>query len=221
MTLNDFLNEFNLVYNNLASNQAAGLTPYEISVYLTKGQNALVDSLYENFETSEEVRRKLAVLVTTKKLDKNTTLNSTDFIYPNNTIAFNLPNDIRYIVNEKFKMSVNAKRCIRNKYIDITPVSHDEIDRLIKNPFRFNNIRAFRLDASKDNTSHIEIITKDTHVEHYQIRYIKNPTPIILEDISPDEIDGYHTAKECILPESLHRQIVEIAAKMAYQDYKI
>ena len=31
MDLDGFKNEFNLVYNNLASNQAAGLTSFEIS----------------------------------------------------------------------------------------------------------------------------------------------------------------------------------------------
>lgn len=226
----DFQSEFNLVFNNLASNQAAGMTPYEISVYLTKGQNMLVDSIYENFETSEEARRKLAVLVTTKQLGKLSNITSDKLIYPEYTVAFGIPKDIRYIVNEKLKMSSNANRCIRDRFIDIKPVTHDEIDKLIENPFKFNYNRAFRLDASDDTVtgdennqskSYIEIITKDTRVNYYQIRYIKNPTPIILEDLYGEEqIDGYKTKTDCILPESLHRQIIEIAAKLAYQDYK-
>ena len=222
MNLEQFYREFNLSYNNLASNQAAGLTPFEISIYLTRSQEALVDSLYEKFENSEEARRKLSILLTTAKLTKITTYTSSDFIYPDYTVAFELPNDLRYIVNEKLKMADKADRCIRGKLIDITPVSHDEIDRLIKNPFRFNNRRAFRLDTSKSDNRYIEIITKDTHVAYYQIRYIKNPTPIILEDlVGTDEIDGYTTQQDCLLPDSLHKQIVEIAAKMAYQDYKV
>jgi hypothetical protein len=217
----DFQSEFNLAFNNLASNQAAGLTPYEISVYLTKGQNALVDSIYENFETSEEARRKLSVLVATEQLGKLSTLSDSDFIYPEYTVAFEQPSKLRYIINEKLKMNSNANVCIRDKFIDIKPATHDEIDKLIKNPFKFNYNRAFRLDASKNNSSYIEIITKDTNVNYYQIRYIKNPTPIILEDLYDNEqIDGYTTQMNCILPESLHRQIIEIAAKLAYQDYK-
>ena len=231
MSLDDFYNEFNLVYNNLASNQAAGLTPYEISVYLTKGQNLLVDETYKNFETSEEARRKLSILVITLQLGKISNLNSTDFIFPEYTVAFYQPKNLRYIINEKLKMGTNAARCIRNRFINITPVSHDEIDRLIENPYKFNYNRAFRLDTSNskvnpiDTTnninSYIEIITKDTSVAFYQIRYIKNPTPIILEDlVGTDEIDGYTTAMNTVLPEAVHRQIVEIAAKLAYADYK-
>lgn len=222
MNSNEFYNEFNLVYNNIASNQAAGLSIYEICVYLTKGQYALIDSLYENFENSEEIRRKLSNIVVTQQLGKITNLTSSDFIYPEYTVAFNTPDKLRYIINEKLKMSEDADRCIRNKYIDVTPVSHDEVDRLIKNPFRFNNKRAFRLDASKNNTQHIEILTKDKNVAHYQIRYIKTPPPIILEDLTGlDSIEGEQSKSDCILQESLHRQIVEIAAKMAYQDYKV
>lgn len=221
MNLDQFYSEFNLAYNNLASNQAAGLTPYEISVYLTKAQNTLVDSIYEQFENSEEARRKLAVLVVTLKLSQ-LTINSNNFIYPEYTVAFNTPADLRYIVNEQLKMSDKAGRCVRDKYIDVVPVSHDEVDRMINNPFKFNNRKAFRLDTSLNDSVYIEILTKDTNVSYYQIRYIKNPKPIILEDlVGTDEIDGMTTAQDCLLPESLHRQIIEIAAKMAYQDYKI
>ena len=221
MNLDEFYNEFNLAYNNLASNQAAGLNFYEISVYLTKAEYALIDALYKEFETSEEARRKLANIVVTQQLGKITNLSNADFIFPDNTVAFNLPSNLRYIVNEKLKMSDKADRCIRGKLIDVTPASHDEVDRLIRNPFRFNNTKAFRLDTSKDNNPYVEIITKDKNVAYYQIRYIKTPPPIVLEDLGADSVEGVSTRSECVLQESLHRQIVEIAAKMAYQDYKV
>lgn len=221
MNLDEFYNEFNLAYNNLSSNQAAGLNFYEISVYLTKAEYALVDALYKEFETSEEARRKLANIVVTQQLGKIINLSSTDFIFPDNTVAFNLPSNLRYIINEKLKMSDSADRCIRGKLIDVTPASHDEVDRLIRNPFRFNNTKAFRLDTSKDNNPYVEIITKDKNVAYYQIRYIKTPPPIVLEDLGTDSVEGVSTKSECVLQESLHKQIVEIAAKMAYQDYKV
>lgn len=223
MELDEFKREFDLVYNNLASNQAAGLTPYEISVYLTKAQYTLEDALYQEYEVSEEARRKLANLVVTKELPKLTSLNSSDFVYPEYTVAFDLSevSDLRYIINEKLKLSSSADRCVRNKIISVTPVSHDEVDRLINNPFRFNNSRAFRLDTSKSSAPYIEILAKDKNIAYYKIRYVKTPPPIILEDISPDSIEGVSTASPCMMNEVLHRQIVEIAAKMAYQDYKV
>ena len=222
MDLDGFKNEFNLVYNNLASNQAAGLTSFEISVYLTKSQDALVDTLYQQFETSERVRRLLSNIVVTVEMGKLNSVSESDMLYPEYTVPFAIPTSmmLKYIVDERVKMSDSAEPCIRDKYISVKPVSHDEVDRLIENPFKFNSRKAFRLDTSKD-TPYIEILSKDKHIASYKVRYIKKPTPIIIEDLINDEnIDGYQTAMNCILDESLHRQIVEIAAKMAYQDYK-
>lgn len=232
MTLNEFYSEFNLVYNNLASNQAPGLDKYEISVYLTKSQEAIVDALYAEFETSEEARRKLANLVKTAKL-KPITVSNDEIIYPEYTVTYDLNHDIndavinvRYIVNEQLKMSMQADVCIRGKHIDVKPCTHDEVDSYIKNPFRFNNRRALRLDTSfRNNTTpqYIEVIVKDySNIDYYQIRYIENPAPIILENMTDtnDYINGIQTQSEASLPSTIHRQIVETAAKLAYNDYK-
>ena len=146
MNTDEFYNEFNLVYNNISSNQAPGLDKYEISVYLTKSQAALEDALYAEFEQSEEARRKLAPLVKTQKVDAVTIPNS-NIIYPEYTTTYksDVLNDVRYIINEQVKMSNKADRCIKEKHLRVQPVSHDEIDIIVKNPFRFNIGTALRL----------------------------------------------------------------------------
>lgn len=221
MNINEFYNEFNLVYNNISSNQAPGLDRYEISVYLTKAQSALVDALYAEFEKSEEARRKLAPLVETKKVE-TVSIPSANIIYPEYTTTYqsNVLLNVRYIINEQVKMSSNANTCIKSTHLKVQPVLHDEIDTIVNNPFKFNIRRALRLDTSYNNNNYIEILTKDKNIEYYQIRYVKNPSPIILDDFN-EEIDGInHTTSVGSLPKETHRQIVEIAAKMAYQDYK-
>lgn len=220
MTLNEFYNEFNLVYNNLMSNQAPGLDKYEISVYLTKAQEALTDALYEEFEQSEEARRKLAPLVDTIKLDTVIVPNS-KIIYPEYTTTYQFVPNVRYIINEQVKMGSKADKCVRGKFIDVQPCLHDEIDSYIQNPFKFNVRRALRLDTSNDGDTYIEILTKTKPIEYYQIRYVKNPNPIILEDLGgTDSINGIQTATNASLPDTVHRRIVEIAARLAYNDYK-
>lgn len=221
MNTTEFYNEFNLVYNNLASNQAPGLDKYEISVYLTKAQNMLIDSLYKDFEKSEEARKKLSSIVITAKL-QDSMVSGDDHLYGGSKM-YNLHNyDIRYVVNEKIKMSSNASMCIKEKFVDVQPVLHDEVDRIMRNPFRFNLRRALRLDVSVDGDRYHEIISKDNHIDYYQIRYIKNPHPIILEELASQglSIDGFNDASSGELDYTLHRQIVEIAAKLAYADYK-
>lgn len=229
MDINEFYNEFNLVYNNISSNQAPGLDKYEISVYLTKAQTALVDALYAEFEKSEEARRKLATLVVTAKLseveisdDSKLYCSDDSKVYIN---TYQVPTNLRYIVNEQVKMKDDADKCIKRKFIKVQPVLLDELDTIIKNPFKFNIRRALRLDASYNNQAYIEIITKQqatdkNYIDYYKIRYVKNPDPIILDNFD-EEIDGVnHTTSTGSLPKETHRQIVEIAAKMAYADYK-
>lgn len=223
MTINEFYDEFNLAYNNLASNQAAGLDKYEISVYLTKAQNTLVDALYAEFEKSEEARRKLAPIVVTAKLNPKSVAPD-KILYTEYTSTYEPLSNIRYIINEQVKISNESKTCVRNKFIKVCPCLHDELDTTMENPFKFNIRRALRLDVSDGTDSYIEILTKDKNIEYYQIRYIKNPEPIILDDLnnyygSPN-IDGQTNPSTGSLSDNIHRQIVEIAAKLAYQDYK-
>ena len=124
------------------------------------------------------------------------------------------------IINEQVKMSNKADRCIKEKHLRVQPVSHDEIDIIVKNPFRFNIGTALRLDTSYNNNNYIEILTKDKNIEYYQIRYLKDPDPIILDDFE-ERIDGVnHTVMTGSLPKETHRQIVEMAARMAYADYR-
>ena len=42
MTTQEFSNEFEVLYNNIMSNQAPGLDEYEKSIFLTKAQEELV-----------------------------------------------------------------------------------------------------------------------------------------------------------------------------------
>lgn len=46
MTLQEFNTNFDLLYNNIASNQAPGLDEYEKSVFLTKAQLELVKNYF-------------------------------------------------------------------------------------------------------------------------------------------------------------------------------
>jgi hypothetical protein len=71
MLLNELSVEFDLLYNNISSNQAPGLTEYEKSVFLTEAQEAVILELYKGtagdaFESTEEVTRYLSSLVKSK-----------------------------------------------------------------------------------------------------------------------------------------------------------
>ena len=70
-----------------------------------------------------------------------------------------------------------------------------------------------------------EVIGRFVGEVNYQLRYIKEPAPIILEDLGSDEytdvkIKGKTEASDCELPEEMHEEILERAvtlAKIAWQ----
>lgn len=67
-----------------------------------------------------------------------------------------------------------------------------------------------------------EVIGKFGTNPTYQLRYVKKPNPIILIDLTNDDvsIEGSQTKSECELPSQLHQEILERAvtlAKIAYQ----
>ena len=47
MELSEFSYEFDVLYNNITSNQAPGLDEYEKSVFLTKAQDEIVKSYFD------------------------------------------------------------------------------------------------------------------------------------------------------------------------------
>ena len=63
----EWRNEFDILYNSINSEVAPALDDYELSVLLTTAQEQVVRSIYsgtyEGFESTEEARRALDVLV--------------------------------------------------------------------------------------------------------------------------------------------------------------
>lgn len=61
------------------------------------------------------------------------------------------------------------------------PVTHDHFDKIKENPFKGKNKdRVLKLSLS-DNR--VELIS-DYSIKEYTVRYLRQPRPIILEDLS-------------------------------------
>lgn len=221
MTTSDFSIQFDILFNNIASNQAPGLNEYEKSVFLTKAQENLVLSLYagknsfgESFEQTEEMRRYLSTLLSEDSLTPITDEVEEGFFLGMGTDStlFQLPQDFWFITYEAVKIQ-NKDKCNDGASIAVVPVTQDKFQRTKNNPFRgVNNRRALRLDLS-DNM--VEIFCKYP-VTHYYIKYLKKLKPIILEDL-PDglSINTYTEKTECELHESLHQRILDEAVRLA------
>ena len=233
MTNQEFRNQFDISYNAITSNSAPGIDDYELSVYLTKAQLEIVKNYYDplsnrkqkGFEATEKRRRDLNQLV---KDYKTTSTISNNFNIDSESKFYVIPNDLFLIVNEKAK--ITSEDCYDNKILDITPISYDEYNVQINNPFeKPDSSNAWRLDLSNvNNTKVVEIISPYNILGslEYQIRYIKYPKPIIITNLNtafPSDnltIDGISVETLCELNTEICREILDRAVLLALADYR-
>lgn len=233
MTNQELKNEFLISYNAIASNSAPGIDDFELSVYLTRAQLEIVKNYYDplsnrkqkGFEATEKRRRDLNQLV---KDYKTTSAISNDFNIDSLARFYVVPDDLFLIVNEKAK--ITSEDCYNGKTLTIKPISYDEYDVQIDNPFEKPNEKvAWRLDLSNvNNTKVVEIISPYNILGslEYQIRYIKYPKPIIITNLNtafPSDnltIDGIYAETSCELNTEICREILDRAVLLALADYR-
>lgn len=222
MTVQEFSNEFDILYNNIMSNQAPGLDAYEKSVFLTQAQEDIVKAYYQGsntgigpFENTEAVRRSLAGLIETKSYSYNSTISAPT----QNTkeVVFQLDPEVWFIVQEHILDR-------DNNVINVVPTQYDELSKLRKNPFRGpSKDRVLRLDY-KDNNVILFIGDNDIKIQDpvYFVTFIKQPKPIILEDLTNTSlsINNEVTQSTCLLHPSIHRLILTQAVALAAAAYK-
>ena len=182
MTIQEFSVEFDILYNNIMSNQAPGLDDYEKSVFLTQAQEAFILEMYSgvatdlSFEETELINESLAILV---KQYSTQNPASGDKLSPT-SILFDLPSDLWLIIYEQAILEDGDLPCGGRSIASVVPVTHDEYYRTIKNPFRGpGSSRVLRLR----NAEKIELISRYNLIE-YTMRYISKPLPIILTDLT-------------------------------------
>ena len=233
MTTSEFEREFDILYNNIMSNSAPSIDAYEKSVFLTKAQEELVVTAYNNFEQNEALIESLTELVTTKKYNSITDIISPQ-LDPNKVwIASNalssyskfylLPSDLMFITFESIEDN-NENECGDKSTVLVKPIIQDEYYRCSKNPFRRPRKReALRLNVDYNvttkNQKAVEIISIIENYT-YTIRYVRKPNPIVLYTEPGLTIEGIDTITECELNPILHKQILERAVQLAAAVYK-
>ena len=227
-TVEEWSAEFDMLYNNITSNQAPGLTEYEKSKFLTDAQEAVVVMLYNgtarnSFEETEEITDYLSTLV--KQADING--NAEDKTMPHiveGTKIYRLPNDILFRTLELCTLS-DVENCDGTVVANVVPVTQDEFWRTHRNPFKKQNERrVLRLAQGKygsdpvngEGKSDYSELYSDYPIAKYTVRYIKRPEPIILCYLDDGlGIRGKTAPCTCKLDEALHLTILAEAVRMA------
>ena len=185
---------------------------YEKSIFLTKAQEQIVLELYQELEQSEENRKYLSNLI---KTGNYVPIGEQDETLINNTFKsykVEIEDSVLFMIYEQCTLS-DENNCINGRIVSVVPTIHDDLDKVLKNPFKSpNNRKVIRLDF--DNK--IELISK-YNISNYKIRYLKKPNPIILVKLEDLNIDKKQEVSNGETNPILHERIVQRAVQLAVQ----
>ena len=241
MLIEEFSNQFDILYNNIMSNAAPGLNEYEKSVFLTKAQYEIVknyfsptskgNTLGQGFDDSAKRQADFSALT---KTEKCTVYTGTDReAIDERSTVYKYPSDVFIVINESLKND-------KGRILQVIPLRYDEYIRLMSKPFKrpLKN-QAWRLinSGTVSNSAgdkYVEIVVGPTDTitaNSYKVRYVKKPTPIILGDLDGLSIDNYKFTGqalpagataidgECELDPILHEDILQRAVELAKAAY--
>lgn len=185
---------------------------YEKSTFLTKAQEQIILELYQELEQSEENRKYLSNLI---KTGNYVPVGEQDDTLINNTFKsykVEIEDSVLFMIYEQCTLS-DENNCINGKIVSVVPTIHDDLDKVLKNPFKSpNNRKVIRLDF--DNK--IELISK-YNISNYKVRYLKKPNPIILVKLEDLNIDKKQEVSNGETNPILHERIVQRAVQLAVQ----
>ena len=212
MTAQEFSSEFDLLYNNVSSNQAPGFTEYEKSIFLTKAQDEIIKNYFTNVQGGnkyqqgiEDSRKRYAdfsTLLTIAELSAET-----DKVTPFDERGkiFKFPDGstnpkVMIIITEIFKTALVESANTKDlESYQVIPLKFDEYIRLMSKPSSDPlKKQVWKLMGnSESGNGSIEIVPhwkdKDNKTNKLVLKYIRKPYPIILEDLTAQglTIEGY------------------------------
>lgn len=229
MTTQEFSNEFDVLYNNIISNQAPGLDEYEKSVFLTKAQLEILKNYFnpkgnkygQGFDENAKRQIDFSTLITVAKPSLYTPTD--DYVkFDDRSQLYKMPSDILLVLNETGINTVDKVK----RLISIVPINYEEYARLMskpwKQPLKNQGWRLFQSAGEVDFISEV-VIKYNSTLTDYKIRYVKRPKPIILANLADEysnvSIEGLNTVTECELDPILHPEILQRAVELAKSAY--
>lgn len=229
MTTQEFSNEFDVLYNNIMSNQAPGLDEYEKSVFLTKAQLEILKNYFnpkgnkygQGFDENAKRQIDFSTLIAVAKPSQYTPEGG--YVkFDDRSQLYKMPQDILLMLNETGISTVDGVK----RLISIIPMNYEEYARLMskpwKQPLKNQGWRLFQSTGGVDFISEV-VIKYNSSLADYKIRYVKRPKPIILANLADEysnvSIEGINTITECELDPILHPEILQRAVELAKSAY--
>lgn len=238
MTTKEMSSQFDVLYNNITSNQAPSLNEYEKSVFLTKAQDEIIknyfnarsrgNTLQTGFDDSPKRQHDFSILIKTEILTEDTESSKLDLRGRN----YQFPKDFFISLNEELVESPKKYEETTEENVarifTVVPLTFEEYSRLMKKPYKYpTKFQAWRLitgykESQGQNIPIVQIIAQfvnTTDNVYYIIRYVRKPNPIILVNLMPEHtkltIGGKGDETPCELPEELQKEILQRAVELA------
>lgn len=219
MSVEEMDNMFEVLYNNITSNQAPGLNAYEKSVFLTKAQDEILKNYFnpkskgnntqDGFDANQKRQVDFSMLTT---VETSSSFSASLFDGRTNSKSVSLPSKMMMVINEM----VTVNRGNSSVLLQVIPIKFDEYSRLMSKPYkRPLKYQAWRLiNNATANKGDIVVGPSDT-LTKYTVRYIRRPNPIIVSDLDGLTIEGKSSTTECELDPILHEEILQRAVELA------
>ena len=212
MTAQEFSSEFDLLYNNVSSNQAPGFTEYEKSIFLTKAQDEIIKNYFTNVQGGnkyqqgiEDSRKRYADFSTLLTIAELSAETGKVTPFDERGKIFKFPDGstnpkVMIIITEIFKTALAESANTKDlESYQVIPLKFDEYIRLMSKPSSDPlKKQVWKLMGnSESGNGSIEIVPhwkdKDNATNKLILKYIRKPYPIILEDLSSQglTIEGY------------------------------
>lgn len=170
MTVQEFSTQFDVLWNNVSSNQAPGLNEYEKSVFLTKGQSQLVEEHFNHridqvgggFDGTQKRQYDFSSIIRVANLyNVNTYANRIVGVEKTDkrSLVFLLPYD--------YYLSVNEVIFDDKWQYAVQPIDYPEYQRLMMKPYAFPVKRAaWRLITDKKNCNYCKEYIDNTSSDY-------------------------------------------------------
>lgn len=220
MSVEEMDNMFDVLYNNITSNQAPGLNSYEKSVFLTKGQDEILKNYFiakskgnntqDGFDGSVKRQVDFSMITTVSTISSG--FGAALFDTRDNSKSVSLPTKFMFALNEAVEVTRDGKKVL----LQVVPIKFDEYSRLMCKPYkRPLKYQAWRL-INNDSANKADIIIGPSDsLTKYTLRYVRRPNPIIVSNLDGLTIEGKSSTSECELDPVIHEEILQRAVELA------
>ena len=191
MTTTEMSNEFDILYNQVNSNQAPGVDEFEKSVFLTKAQNQVILAKFDPRGNKFQAGFNINDLGQLRQYDFSTLIEYTELDrvpsqqyqpYDPRAITFVLPDDYFLTLNESIVETHNQVPYI----YQIIDISYNDYARLMQKPYQYPTKRSVWKLITKNGTVEEQIEVEDDP----QVAQVETERGAKLHTIQNVEVSG-------------------------------